>query len=151
MRPHHGGMKRARPQSMPTSEALPQAYSGYTGERALVGRILLMIIQSKAYAASWLNTTLETCGSISEVASFSSSLKFYLVRVWLTSYGLLDGFKFCKILKLLEVLERVDCLYAAVHLPVVQVFGEYLVAAVLLCCDQKKRIEELCFISLLQK
>ena len=41
-----------------------------------------MIIQSKAYAASWLNTTLETCGSISEVASFSSSLNC-----------LVDGFK----------------------------------------------------------
>ena len=96
VRLHHGGMKRARSQSMPTSEALPQAYSGYTGERAQVGRVLLVIIQSKAYAASWLNTTLETCGSISEVASFSSSLKFYLVKSWLTSYGLLDGFKICK-------------------------------------------------------
>ena len=61
MRLHHGKheyMKRARSQSMPTSEALPQAYSGYTGERAQAGRVLLVIIQSKAYAASWLNTTL---------------------------------------------------------------------------------------------
>ena len=81
VRLHHGGMKRARSQSMPTSEALPQAYSGYTGERAQVGRVLLVIIQSKAYAASWLNTTLETCGSISEVASFSSSLDCICCRL----------------------------------------------------------------------
>ena len=60
---------------MPALEALPQAHSGYTGERALVGRILLAIIQSEAYAASRLNTTWETCGSISRAASFSSSLK----------------------------------------------------------------------------
>ncbi len=93
MQPHRGDMKRARSQSMPTSEALPQAYSGYTGERALVGRILLVILQSKAYAASWLNTTLETCGSISEVASFSSSLKFYLFLVCSFTFNSPSGFK----------------------------------------------------------
>ena len=74
MRPHHNCMKRARSQSMPALEALPQACFGYTGERAHVGRVLLAIIQSKAYTASWLHTTLETCGSISGQASFSSSL-----------------------------------------------------------------------------
>ena len=53
------------------------------------GRVLLVIIQSKAYAASWLNTTLETCGSISEVASFSSSLKFYVFMDSVSGWRLL--------------------------------------------------------------
>ena len=61
---------------MPTSEALPQACFGCMGERAQDGRVLLAILQSKACAASWLCTTWETCGSISEVASFSSSLNY---------------------------------------------------------------------------
>ena len=74
VRLHHGGMKRARSRSMPQSEALPQAYFERTGERALVGRVLLAIIRSRSLLASLLHTTLETCGSISDWASFSSSL-----------------------------------------------------------------------------
>ena len=63
----HGYMKRARSQSMPQSEALPQACFGYTGERAHVGRVLLQFSEAEACAASWLRTTLETCGSISRL------------------------------------------------------------------------------------
>ena len=66
--------------SMPTSKALPQACYRYTGERAHSGRILLTMIYNKAYEASVMLLTLETCGSISEVASFSSSLKFYVFK-----------------------------------------------------------------------
>ena len=58
MRPHHNCMKRARSQSMPTSEALPQACQ-FTRENApRVGRILLVIELAEAFAASLLHTTL---------------------------------------------------------------------------------------------
>ena len=74
MRPHHNCMKRARSQSMPALEALPQACFGHTGERAHVGRVLLAIIRSRSLSASLLHSTWETCGRISSQASFSSSL-----------------------------------------------------------------------------
>jgi hypothetical protein len=48
------------------------------GERALVGRVLLAMNQAKPVRLLGLHTTLETCGSISAVASFSSSLTFYV-------------------------------------------------------------------------
>jgi hypothetical protein len=48
MRLHHGGMKRARSQSMPSPEAQTQACFERTGERALVGRVLLAIIRSRS-------------------------------------------------------------------------------------------------------
>ena len=95
MRLHHGHEKSAFSihalTGSPTT-GLPVR----TGERALDGRVLLAIEQAEAYVTSLLRTTLETCGCISGQASFSSSLKFYLVKSWLTSYGLLDGFKICK-------------------------------------------------------
>ena len=46
----------------------------YTGERAHVGRVLLAMNQAKPVRLLGLHTTLETCGSISGEASFSSSL-----------------------------------------------------------------------------
>ncbi len=61
---------------MPSPEALPQACFECMGERAQDGRVLLAMIRSEACAASWLHTTLETCGSISGEASFSSSLNY---------------------------------------------------------------------------
>lgn len=48
MRPHHNCMKRARSQSMPALEALPQARLEHTGERAHSGRILLAIVQDES-------------------------------------------------------------------------------------------------------
>ena len=43
VRLHHGGMKRARPQSMPSMEALPQACLVTRENAPWLGRILLAI------------------------------------------------------------------------------------------------------------
>ena len=58
MRPHHNCMKRARSQSMPTSEALPQACLIARENAPRLGRAPLRIDQAEACAASLLHTTL---------------------------------------------------------------------------------------------
>ena len=91
MRLHHsvlgkGGewqQKRARSRLHALTGSPTTGLLNYTGERAHSGRVLLTMIYSKAYEASAMLLTLETCGSISEVASFSSSLKLYMFSGYL--------------------------------------------------------------------
>ncbi len=64
---------------MPTSEAVGLTCLGYMGERALGGRVLLRLSETRPSCLVGTTTTDGKCPTFSEVASFSSSLKFYVV------------------------------------------------------------------------
>ena len=77
MRPHHRqhGCKRKERVLNPCPSRKPyHRPASLHGRTRPYGRVLLVMKLTEACATSLLHTTLETCGSISDWASFSSSL-----------------------------------------------------------------------------